>query len=97
MGELVTALPQYHTLRKKLSIQKNSEANKQKLVDFYTDKKFEIVTSELGSTKVYPDADSFVWLRDSKTESGVLRLIVDSQSAEKSEALLSEALELLKK
>ncbi len=97
IGELVSSLPEYHNLKKKVGIDSKKYSIIEKNIEnYYKDKGFIIKKNkESGSLKASLD-NSFVWFRVSKTESDVLRVIADSGNKGKAEDLMQEALSLVK-
>ncbi len=92
----IKQLPIYYNLREKISLKtKGMEKIVQKIKKYYSSKKYKVVVSRQGSVKIYPDDNSFIWFRDSRTESGVLRIISDAKTQERAEFLMEEASRLL--
>jgi len=97
IGELVNALPEYYNLKKKVNVDsKKYSIIEKKIEGCYKNKGFKIKKNkESGSLKAEL-RDSFVWFRVSKTEADVLRIIADSNNKGNAEALMQEALNLVK-
>ena len=92
INELVKSLPEYYYIKKNIKIDpKKYSKIKKKLINYYKNCK-----TNVGSLKVNLDDDSFVWFRVSKTESDILRVIVDSPNKKKAEAMMKEALSSIK-
>lgn len=100
LHDIVDELPQYYTLRKKLEFNPGSHDEIRKfLKKYYSKKGFEIreTGGMKGGLKVIVSRNSFVWFRASKTESGVFRIISDSNNHNESQKLFEEAVNLFKK
>ncbi|MFH0867947.1 MAG: hypothetical protein V1831_01420, partial [Candidatus Woesearchaeota archaeon] len=97
LEELVKELPEFYNIKKKVEIKSKEYTKiKKKLMPYYRKKQCQIKDAKSGSLKVFLDGNSFVWFRQSKTESDILRIISDAPSKEKAELLIDEALHLLK-
>ena len=95
LGELISALPPYYNIKNKITFNlKNYEKIKKILKNYYKKKNFKLKESkEFGSLK-FINGRSFVWLRTSKTEADVLRVITDSNSKKQAEILMEEAMQI---
>ena len=100
LHDIVDELPHYYTLRKKLEFNPEEHDNIRKfLKNYYSKKGLEIRETGgiKGGLKVIVNKNSFVWFRASKTESGVFRIISDSNNYNESQKLLEEAFNLFQK
>ena len=95
--ELAEELPKYSYIKTKVNIN-TSRHNLiiNKLLGYYKKKGCRIKKTKGGSLKVMLGENSFAWFRASKTEAGILRVIADSPEKSKTEAIIAEALNLLK-
>ena len=97
LSALLKKLPTHFNLKQKISIGKKSMRTiNSSILKYYEKKKWKISYQKNGAIKIYPDENSFVWFRDSKTEFGILRIISDAPTKEKAQQLLDEAIQLLK-
>jgi phosphomannomutase len=96
LDDLIKSLPSYFNIKKKADIGKKSVDNIKKALKVHY-KGNKITDNNFGSLKIFLDSDSFIWIRASKTEPGVLRVISDAPSKEQAEKIMDEALNLLKK
>ena len=99
LQELLAKLPKFYTLQKKMDFnEKRHDAIKKSLKNFYSKNGYEIKENGgiCASLKALKD-DSFVWFRASKTESGIFRIITDSQKKGQTETLMGEAVDIFKK
>ncbi|MBI1935947.1 hypothetical protein HYS31_05890 [Candidatus Woesearchaeota archaeon] len=100
LGDLVDELPKYFNLKSKLEFEpKKHDKIKKYLKDYYSNKGFKITENGgiKGSLKVITGNNSFVWFRESKTESGIFRIISDSDKKEEAEKLLNEGIKVFKR
>ncbi|MEK6948666.1 MAG: hypothetical protein AABX34_00480 [Nanoarchaeota archaeon] len=97
LNELIKSLPEYYNIKRKVEIKsKDYKKIEGKIGKFYAKKGFRIKrVKEAKSLKAVLE-DSFVWFRVSRTEADVLRIITDSNNKDKAEALMQEALNLVK-
>ena len=97
LNELIKSLPEYYNIKNKAPIDsKKYSIIEKKIGNYYKNKGFKVKkNNESGSLKASLN-DSFVWFRVSRTEADVLRIITDSNKKESSEALMQEALNLVK-
>ncbi len=94
--KLVEELPLYFTIQRKISIDpKKHDLIKRKIKKHYSRHKIQETGDIAGGLKVMID-DGFVWFRASKTEAGILRIIADSKSQEKSKKLMHDALDFVR-
>ncbi|MEK6942583.1 MAG: hypothetical protein AABX00_00795 [Nanoarchaeota archaeon] len=94
---IIDALPKYYNLKKKVEFDlKNHDKIKKSLKIYYSKKSLETkeITGIKGSLKVITGKNSFIWFRASKTESGVFRIIADSDDKKESENLMEEAVKV---
>ncbi len=94
LEQIADELPKYYTLRKKLEFDSSRHnAIKKFIKKHYSEKGFEIRENGgiKGSLKVITGKKSFVWFRASKTESGIFRIISDSDKKDEAEKLIEEA------
>jgi len=95
LDDIIDDLPKYYNLKKKIEFDsKNHDRIKKSLKDYYSKKGLEAkeITGIKGSLKVITGENSFVWFRASKTESGVFRIISDSDDKKEAESLMEEAI-----
>ena len=100
LGDLVDLLPGYFNLKKKLEFEeKNHDLIKRFIKSHYSGKGFEIKETGgiKGGLKAITGKNSFVWFRASKTESGIFRIISDSDKKEEAEKLLDEAVKVFRR
>ena len=100
LDDIIDDLPKYYNLKKKIEFDsKNHDRIKKSLKDYYSKKGLEAkeITGIKGSIKVITGENSFVWFRASKTESGVFRVIADSDDKKETEILMEEAVNILNK
>ena len=83
--ELISLLPKYYTITKKLILKKPFQEIKNKILEHYKD-----IKSHSDSIKIKLSETSFIWLRQSKTEANLLRIIADSKDPEISKKLIEE-------
>ena len=86
--ELIKQLPKYNTIQKKLILKKPFTEIKNKIIKHYKE-----YTSKSDSIKIKLSETSFIWLRQSKTEENLLRIIADSK--EDSNKLIEEVESLI--
>ena len=97
LSELIKTLPKYCNIKRKVNIDSKKYSKiKGKLVNYYGKKQYKLKDSTTGSLKIYLNNNSFVWFRLSKTEANVLRVIADAPKKEQAEAIIKEALNLIK-
>jgi len=97
IGALLEGLPRRSYLKQKADIDpKKSSTVMEKILVHYRKKKMGMKASKQGSIKISIGKDAFVWFRMSKTENGVLRIIVDSKDEQSSQNLMDEAMSLVK-
>lgn len=100
LAEILNELPGYYTLREKIKFDNSRhDSIKRYLKDYYSKKGLEIRESGgvKGGLKAVTGKNSFVWFRASKTESGIFRIISDSDKKEEAEKLMNEAIGIFKK
>ncbi len=92
LSQIIDSIPKYYTLKEKKQFEPK-EYNKiiQGIEIYYSNKHYKIKSLN-DSIKIAIDKISFVWFRASKTESGVFRILADSNDREKSEELMKEAI-----
>ncbi len=93
LSELYEEFPKYYTPRKNLEADDVDIVKvKKKIEEMFVDEGYNVKKTgdETGGLKIVIDDTSWIWYRESKTESGVFRVIVDSKSEEKSEELLKK-------
>lgn len=95
LEELLDELPRRAYLKRKVSVSKASMAGlRRSITAHYRERGLDVLAEKEGSIKVLMPGSAFAWFRASKTEAGVLRVIVDSPDGEKAEGLMREALAL---
>lgn len=100
LQDILKNYPVYYTFAKKIEFEKEKHDKiKNYLEKYYKEKNKKIIkTGDItGGLKVLIDDKSFVWFRASKTEDNIFRIIADSDSKEKTENLLNEAIEVFNK
>lgn len=97
LKELIEELPEYYNIKEKIKIKQDFSEIRDKIKEHYIKKGFEIKETgdRTGGLKARKE-DSWVWLRQSKTEDKTLRIITDSKNKRNSEELLEEARSLVK-
>jgi len=94
---LIKTLPKYYNIKRNINIDpKKYEKIKENLKLYYIKKNYKIKESGASSLKIFLNDNSFVWFRISKTEASLLRIIADSPKKSSSEAIIKEALSLIK-
>ena len=96
LGEMLKELPEYYYIKEKIYLKEDFSVKRIALKEHYVNLGFKIIeiSDETGGFKAIKD-DSWVWFRESKTEDGVLRIIVDSQDEAIANALILDAKKLL--
>ena len=94
LDKIIGAMPKYSTLKAKKQFEQKSYNKLINNIEIYYSNKNYKIRSLNDSIKAIVDKDSLVWFRASKTESGVFRIITDSNNREKSEELMKEAIEV---
>jgi len=94
LKQKISEFPKYHTLQRKIAAKGYS---KDKVKRHYKGFGFKETGDETGGLKVILDEKSFVWFRVSKTEPDTLRIISESESEEKSQEMMSQAITALQK
>jgi len=98
LQKILSHYPKYYTLAEKVEYkQENHNKIKEKLENYYKNKKISKTGGITGGLKVLMDDKSFIWFRASKTEANIFRIIADSNSKQKTEKLLSEAITIFNK
>ncbi len=100
LHEILKHYPLYHTLIKKIDFKKEDHDKiKKSLEEHYSakNKKISKTGGISGGLKIFMDNNSFIWFRASKTESSIFRIMADSDSKQKTEKLLKEAVEVFNK
>ena len=100
LQKLIEQFPKYFEVRGKIEFgSKKHDGIKKFIKNYYSRKKFEIRETGgiKGGLKIIPSRNSFVWVRASKTESGIFRIIAESDKKEEAEKLLKEAVEIFNK
>ena len=97
LNDLIKDLPKYYYFKEKVELDKDFELVSSDLIKYYSDKGFEIKRTggDNGGLKFVDKDGSWVWFRQSKTESNVLRIISDSKDEEVANGLIKEAKRLL--
>ncbi|KHO45341.1 MAG: phosphoglucomutase (pgm), phosphomannomutase / phosphoglucomutase [archaeon GW2011_AR3] len=89
LSKIIEKLPQYYTLQTKALLSKERMQDlKHSIREYFKGYKVTETGDETGGIKVWADDSSWIWFRDSKTEPGVVRIIADSKSEEKSNELI---------
>lgn len=97
LSEILESYPRYFSQRAKLTCSPAQSIKiKNKVESYYKAKGFKIKKTggKNGGLKIYFDPNSFLWLRQSKTEANVLRLIADGDDHGKVKKILGEAKKL---
>ena len=94
LSEILKSYPSYFTVNKNIKINKNVFKKLEESIK-KNYKNFEIKKFGQTSIKVYFPDHSFVLFRISKTETSILRIIVDSMSMERSNNIIQEAIGLI--
>ena len=100
LEEIADELPKYCTLRRKIEFDASKHDKiKRYILNYYLKKGLEIKENGgiKGSLKAITGKNSFAWFRASKTESGIFRIITDSDKKEEAEKLMQEAANVFKK
>lgn len=87
LKELINTLPYYYTLTKKIKIKGEIS------IKGYFKNGFKI--KESGDSLKLISKDSFIFIRKSKTEENLLRIIVDAKNKHKADTLLKKVLNLI--
>jgi len=94
LKEIVGEYPKYFTVADKFEVKDRGNSSiKEKIIDYYSKKGCKIKKTD--SIKAVFEDGSWIYFRDSKTEAGLFRIIVDSKDPEKAESLMKEAKKLL--
>ena len=94
LDELINELPEFYNIKAKVSFNpKKHQLIKNKIKKYYG-KKGRISETKDSIKIVFKN--SFIWFRASKTEANILRIISDAAKKEAAEALISEAVKLIK-
>ncbi|HLD87063.1 MAG TPA: hypothetical protein VJB12_03280 [Candidatus Nanoarchaeia archaeon] len=94
---LLESLPKRSYLKQKAGIDpKKAPKVMKKILAHYNKRNARIKSSMKGSIKLLIGKDAFVWFRMSRTENGLLRIIVDSNDEQNSQNLMDEAVSLVK-
>lgn len=96
LKELIESLPKYYYFKEKIKLDEDFSLIRDKIKSIYQSEGFEIIQTgdNTGGLKMIKD-NSWVWLRQSKTEDKVLRIITDSKDKDVSLKLLDEAKKFL--
>ncbi|MBI2107880.1 hypothetical protein HYT54_02035 [Candidatus Woesearchaeota archaeon] len=95
LSSIIKEMPKYYTLKRKLAFnRKNHDSMIDGIKKYYTKNNFKI-RSLSDSIKVAAGRNSFVWFRASKTESGVFRVIADSDNKSTAESLMEDAIKVV--
>ena len=100
LQEILSHYPRYFTSAKKIKFSKEKHDKiKESLERYYLKQNKKILKTGgiTGGLKVLADNNSFVWFRASKTEANIFRIMSDSNSKQKTEKLLSEAITIFNK
>jgi phosphomannomutase len=100
LTEILETYPRYYSERIALNCSLDQSIKiKNKIESYYQAKGYKIQkTGRLGGgLKIFFDHNSFLWLRRSKTEADVLRLIADGDDIGKVQGILEEGQKLFKK
>mgnify|MGYP001196107301 CR=1 FL=1 len=96
LDDLIKELPEFYNIKRKVDFDSKKEKKIfKKLKGYYNKKGCKIITKGSG-LKVMPDNDSFILFRASKTEANLLRIIADAPNRKQVEAMVEEALGLIK-
>ena len=97
LGKLLGALPAYHYLKEKVAVEPSKMPILKKTIEnYYKKKAMKLQSNQNGAIKAWMTKDSFVWFRDSKTENGIMRVIVDAPSKKEATFLMQEAFAFVK-
>ena len=92
--DIIGSYPKYHTVRKDIPA-KGFLKKRQRIREYYSRKGYQV--TEGDSIKIVVDDATFVWFRQSKTEAGLLRIIIDTKEQHRIKLLLDEAQRLVGK
>jgi len=97
LNDLIGELPKYYYFKEKIELDRDFDLVRFNLIKYYSDKGFEVMETggKNGGLKFVDKGGSWVWFRQSKTESGVLRIVVDSKDESFAKELIREGKELL--
>jgi phosphomannomutase len=97
LSSLLENLPESCYLKEKITIEPSKiPYAKQMFYGFYHSKTPDVDFRKGGAVKAWLSKRSFVWCRDSKTEEGILRVIVDAPTKKEATFLMQEALSVIK-
>jgi len=98
LEKLIEGLPQYHNLKRKISVDpKRYPLIQTQLRKSYEKKGYRVLTGKNSeSLKIALPNKSYVWFRVSRTESNLLRIIADAPEKDQAEDIIEEALNLIK-
>ncbi len=97
IASLLNELPKSCYLKEKIQVEASEvSALKKAFAHHYKSKAIKLSLRPDGAVKALLSKRSFVWLRDSKTEDGVVRVIVDAPTRKEAMLLMQEALSVVK-
>lgn len=96
LENLITNLPKYYYKKEKISLSQDFSLIRDKIKSYYSKTGFaiQLTGDESGGLKAIKN-NSWIWFRQSKTESNQLRIIADSKSEKDADNLLEEAKNLI--
>jgi len=86
LSEIIAEFPRYHTIQTKIKTSEKSV--KKKIRKYFDDCRITETGDESGGIKVWTGKNEWIWFRPSRTEPGIVRIISDSLSEEKSGELI---------
>jgi len=86
LSEIIAKFPCYHTIQTKVKTHEKSV--KKKIRKYFDDCRITETGDESGGIKVWTGKNEWIWFRPSRTEPGIVRIISDSLSEEKSGELI---------
>ncbi len=96
LNELIKSLPEYYNIKNKMAISAKYYGKiRKKLKDYYKKKNFKIKDSEETGSLKFINGKNFVWFRASKTETDILRVIIDSNNKKEAELLMEDAMNII--
>lgn len=98
LAKLLGELPRSCYLKEKIQVESSKVPSLKKAFALhYNAKAIKLSSKPDGAVKAWISKRSFVWLRDSKTEDGVVRVIVDAPTLKEATFLMQEALSVVKR
>ncbi len=97
LPKLLDVLPKSRYLKEKVGVLPSQVPKiKNHVAKYYRTKSTQVSLNPNGALKAWITNRSFVWLRESKTEEGVLRVIVDAPTQKEATFLMKEVLSLVR-